>query len=72
MVIILIQKRWEWTVSEDESNTSKYHPYDFNQDCVIDRSELSKAIDDYYAGKLSFKDISQLIDYWQLGSDGYC
>ncbi|ADI73968.1 hypothetical protein Metev_1082 [Methanohalobium evestigatum Z-7303] len=61
-----------WTASKNESDISKYHSYDSNQDYVIDRSELSKAINDYYAGKLSFKDISQIIDYWQLGSEGYC
>lgn len=64
-------REWSWTVVAEET-ASSYHAYDFNQDCVIDTSEVSKAIDDYYAGKLDVAAISQIIDYWYLGSDGYC
>lgn len=64
-------REWSWTVVAEETDSS-YHAYDFNQDCVIDTSEVSKAIDDYYAGKLDVATISQIIDYWYLGSDGYC
>ncbi|APH38598.1 CAP domain-containing protein [Methanohalophilus halophilus] len=63
-------REWSWTVEEEETDSS-YHAYDFNQDYVIDTTEVSKAIDDYYAGKLDVAAISQIIDYWYLGSDGY-
>ncbi|ADE35577.1 CAP domain-containing protein [Methanohalophilus mahii] len=64
-------REWSWTVVEDDIDSS-YHAYDFNQNCLMDTSEVSKAIDDYYAGKLDVAEISQIIDYWYLGSDGYC
>ncbi len=50
----------------------KYNPYDTNQDCEISIDELSAAIDDFYSGVLEIEDISEIIDYYYLGGEGYC
>ncbi|MBN2488512.1 MAG: hypothetical protein JXA98_05745 [Methanosarcinaceae archaeon] len=48
-----------------------YDPYDENEDSVIDISELSDAIDDFFAGTLEIGDLSKIIDYFFLGDSGY-
>ena len=53
--------------SVEEANI---HPYDTDEDCVIDDFELLNAIDDWAAGNLGDFELLDLIDFWAGGS--YC
>ncbi|ADE37030.1 hypothetical protein [Methanohalophilus mahii] len=56
---------------EPQEPTPEYNEYDANENCIIELSEISAAVDDYLGGQMSISEISELIDYFLSGEE-YC
>lgn len=51
------------------NSSGNYNVYDLNENCIIDISEISAAVDDFFNGQLSISEISELVDYFLSGEE---